>query len=126
LPADPSGRRAARSGEPEPLGSVIERMAQGRPWSAGLALGELARRWPEVVGERLARECTPGALEGGVLLVRASSAAWAGQIRFLAGDVRDRANQVLGRGLVQAVKVLLGGADEESERSPKRGLGPRG
>jgi hypothetical protein len=46
-------------------------------------------------------------LEGGFLLVRASSGAWAAQVKFLAGEVRERANQVLGTAAVREVKVVV-------------------
>jgi predicted nucleic acid-binding Zn ribbon protein len=70
-------------------------------------LGQLGRRWGSVVGERLDQETDPVALEGGVLLIRASSAAWAAQIRFLASEVRIRANDVLGGGAIREVRVTV-------------------
>jgi predicted nucleic acid-binding Zn ribbon protein len=48
-----------------------------------------------VVGLRLAEESAPVALDGGVLLVRASSSAWAAQIRFLSKEIAEGANRVL-------------------------------
>jgi predicted nucleic acid-binding Zn ribbon protein len=101
------GPGAGRSGEAQPLGSILDSLSTGGRLAAGLALGELGRRWEAVVGERLARECAPAALEGGLLVVRADSAAWAAQVKFLAGQVRDRANQVLGSGAVREVKVSV-------------------
>jgi predicted nucleic acid-binding Zn ribbon protein len=101
------GRRAARSGEVQAIGSVLDSLAGDRPLASGLALGQLGRRWEAVVGERLAGECSPAALEGGFLLVRASSGAWAAQVRFLAAEVRERANEVLGFTAVREVKVAV-------------------
>jgi hypothetical protein len=72
-----------------------------------MSLGRLGQRWVDVVGERLALECTPLRFEGSVLLVRASSAAWASQVRFLAKEVARRANEVLGSEAVQTVKVVI-------------------
>jgi predicted nucleic acid-binding Zn ribbon protein len=103
-----SRRRPARSDEALALGAILEGLAAERPWAAGMALGTLGERWPEVVGERLAAECSPVSLEGGSLVVRASSAPWAAQIRFLAQVVRDRANEVLGEGQVSDVRVVVG------------------
>jgi hypothetical protein len=60
-----------------------------------------------VVGERLGQETAPVALEGGVLLIRASSTAWGAQIRFLASEIRTRANDVLGGGPIRDVKVTV-------------------
>jgi hypothetical protein len=99
--------RSERSEEVQPIGAVLDSLAGGRSLASGLALGELGRRWAVVVGDRLARECSPAALEGGFLLVRASSAAWAAQVKFLAGEVRDRANQVLGIAAVREVRVAV-------------------
>ena len=72
-----------------------------------MALGELGRRWPEVVGDTLSKECAPAALQGDVLLVRASSAPWAAQLRFLQSDIAARANEVLGAGKVREVRVTV-------------------
>jgi len=105
---DPRERRAKRSSEPQGIGSVLEELGRGRRLAAGLALGRLARRWREVVGERLADESAPLRLDGGLLLVRVSSAAWATQVRFLADAVAKEANSVLGSQVVRTVKVVVG------------------
>jgi len=97
----------ARTGEAEGLGAVLDALSQQRPWRPGLAVGELGRRWSRVVGDRLAEESTPGGLDGGVLTVRASSAAWATQIRFLSDEVARRSNEVLGGRLVGSVRVVV-------------------
>ncbi len=95
---------------PEELGSILDQLAGEPRLAEGMSIGRLARRWPEVVGERLALECSPLRLEGRVLLVRATSAAWATQIRFLAEQVAARANSALGRDAVEGVRVVVGEA----------------
>jgi predicted nucleic acid-binding Zn ribbon protein len=79
------------------------------PWPAGLALGELARRWTDVVGEPLDRETAPARLQSGVLAVRASTSAWAAQVGFLAARVAANANQVLGQELIRDVRTFVEG-----------------
>ncbi len=86
---------------------MLEGLLGQRPWTSGISLGELGRRWGSVVGERLAQETSPAALEGGVLLITASSSAWATQVRFLSSEVRVRANEVLGGGSIEEVKVTV-------------------
>jgi predicted nucleic acid-binding Zn ribbon protein len=103
----PVPRKAARSEEPEEIGSVLDGLLGRGPWASGISLGELGRRWGSVVGERLAQETAPVALEGGVLLIRASSAPWAAQVRFLAFEVRNRANEVLETSPVREVRVIV-------------------
>jgi predicted nucleic acid-binding Zn ribbon protein len=85
----------------------LEGLLGQRPWASGISLGQLGRKWGSVVGERLGQETDPVALEGGVLLISASSAAWAAQIRFLASEVRIRANAVLGGGSIREVRVTV-------------------
>lgn len=108
----PSDRRkavpgAARSGEAEGLGSVLDGLLRERPWRGGMLLGDLARRWAEVVGDRLAEESMPASIDQDVLTVKASSAAWATQIGFLAHEIAKRSNDLLGRPLVASVRVLV-------------------
>jgi hypothetical protein len=74
----------------------------------GLALGRLARSWEEVVGASLARETEPISLDQGGLLVSVSSGAWGAQVRFLAPEIRRRANEVLGSQEVRVVRVTVG------------------
>jgi predicted nucleic acid-binding Zn ribbon protein len=87
-------------------------MRANRPWASGLLLGELGRRWAQVVGDRLAEETSPAALDRGLLVVKASSAAWAAQVRFLGEEIRGRANETLGGAAVEQVKVTVDGGPE--------------
>jgi len=62
-----------------------------------------------VVGERLAQETAPVSLDDqGALLVRASSSAWAAQVRFLAEEISGAANRLLGDDRVASVRVVVG------------------
>jgi predicted nucleic acid-binding Zn ribbon protein len=126
--SSPNDRRkavpgAARSGEAQGLGSVLDGLLLGRAWRDGMVLGDLARRWAEVVGERLADESRPADLEGDVLTVRASSAAWATQIGFLAQEVVRRSNDVIGRPLVGSVRVLVEAREGPRTRSQRGDVG---
>jgi predicted nucleic acid-binding Zn ribbon protein len=108
----PSERRkavpgAARSGEAEGLGSVLDGLLRERTWRAGMLIGDLARRWAEVVGDRLAEESRPAGLQDDVLIVKVASAAWATQIGFLADEVARRSNEVVGGSVVRSIRVLV-------------------
>jgi len=87
---------------------VLDGMLAARPWHAGLAVGRLARGWPEVVGDRLARETAPVRFdEHGVLVIQATTAAWAVQLRFLSADIVAAANRALGEERVHSVRVVV-------------------
>lgn len=99
---------ASRSPDAHDVGSVLDGLLAGRQWRSGLRLGRLAAAWAEVVGERLAEESAPIRLdEGGVLVVRASSAGWAAQVGFLRREIREGANRTLRSEGVKEVRVVV-------------------
>jgi predicted nucleic acid-binding Zn ribbon protein len=73
----------------------------------GIVLGRLVRSWERVVGPRLAEETTPWEVGSGELVVAASTAGWAAQVRFLAADLCRRANEELGADRVRSVRVIV-------------------
>ena len=84
--------RRERSPDVQPLGEVLGRLADERPLAGGLALGRLAARWSDVVGERLAGETAPIGLDRGALTVAVTTAPWAAQVRFLAAEIARKAS----------------------------------
>lgn len=69
------------------------------------AAGAIWRRWPQIVGEDIARNAEPTSLKEGVLRIRTSSPTWATEMSYLANDIKDRVNKALGKHLVHEVKV---------------------
>jgi hypothetical protein len=107
-PEGPSGKRP-RSPEAEGLSSVLDSLMGEGTLRMGLAVGVLGRTWASVVGERLAEESAPVSLDDqGGLLIRATSAAWAAQVRFLDREIVEAANRVLGASRVASVRVVVG------------------
>jgi predicted nucleic acid-binding Zn ribbon protein len=99
---------APGAGAAVPLGTVLDGLLQTvGPLQTGVAVGELSRRWDQVVGDPLRRETAPATLQAGVLTVRASSSGWAMQLRFLAETLARNANAVLGRPAVSQVRVVV-------------------
>ena len=101
------------------IGAVIRQLLSQPRMRKGLSLGHLARSWEEVVGPRLAQETAPVSLEGGALVVAASSAAWGAQVRFLAKDVAEKANETLQSEEVRSVRVVVS-SDAPWARKPLR------
>jgi hypothetical protein len=105
-----------RSAEPIPAGEVVESLLGRREFSRGMGVGKLARSWSDVVGDRLAEETRPAKLEGGTLVVTASSGPWGSQARFLAGEIRKRANSMLGSDEVKRVNVVVSASRPEAPK----------
>ncbi|HEX2030685.1 MAG TPA: DUF721 domain-containing protein [Actinomycetota bacterium] len=107
-PAEPRDGGPAEPPAGEGIGEVIRGLLGDPRLRRGVSLGTLARSWARVVGPELAEETAPLALEGGSLLVAASSPGWAARVRFLAEDIRRRAARELGGDGVGSVKVTVG------------------
>ncbi|MBC2865900.1 DUF721 domain-containing protein [Streptomyces mexicanus] len=107
-------RRGARSGvradgrEPMALGAAINRLITERGWETPAAVGGVMGRWPQIVGEDLAKHCVPQRYDEDerVLTVQCDSTVWATQLRVLAPTLVARLNEDLGHGTVRLIKVL--------------------
>lgn len=100
-------RRDRRSTDPAPIGDVVDSLLAEDLFSRGIVVGRLASMWPEVVGERLAAETAPEALERGVLTVSATSGPWGVQAGFLVEEIRKKACEALGSNDIREVRVIV-------------------
>ncbi|RPK62159.1 hypothetical protein EES43_14195 [Streptomyces sp. ADI96-02] len=116
-------RSGARSDgrDPLPLGSAINRLITERGWETPAAVGGVMGRWPQIVGDDLAKHCVPLRYDDDpaarVLTVSCDSTAWATQLRLLAPQLVARLNADLGQGTVRLIKVVGPGG-------PQRRFGP--
>ncbi len=85
----------------------------------GFAYGELMARWPDIVGEALARHCEPERIKwprgsgetaqklGGTLVIRAEPGRGL-DLQYQSHQIIERINQFYGYGAVSAVKIMQG------------------
>lgn len=134
--ADPGERRTPRgrvSGaypderDPQLLDSTLDRLVADRGWELDLRVHAVFGRWAELVGPQVAEHSTPESFEGGRLVVRTDSTAWATQLKLLAGTVLKRLNEELGHGTVVHLEVLgpHGPSWKRGRLSVRDGRGPR-
>lgn len=102
-----SGARADGR-DPMALGAAINRLITERGWEAPAAVGGVMGRWPQIVGEDVAKHCVPEKYDEDerVLVVRCDSTAWATNLRLLAPTLVARLNEDLGHGAVRMIKVF--------------------
>jgi hypothetical protein len=100
-------RRDERTGDAIQLGEVVDGLMHEELFSRGIPVAELASKWPQIVGERLASETAPTSLEGGLLIVSATNGPWGAQARFLHEQIRLRANEALGADVIGTVRVVV-------------------
>lgn len=108
-------RKEERTLQATPIGDVVDGLLRERTFARGMPIGQLASDWAAVVGTRLAAESAPVSLEGGVLVVAATTGPWGAQVRFLADQIRERAEAALGAGTVAKVQVVV-------RPDPRKGL----
>lgn len=107
----PPRRRRGWSGprpddrDPQPLGRLASRLVADRGWADQVSAGVVFARWPQLVGTDVAEHSEPVSLQDGELQVRASSTAWATQLRLLQRQLLARIIAGVGPGVVTRIRV---------------------
>ena len=130
-------RRAATSSDssPQPFGAGrdpramsenVQALLSRMGWTEHIEVASVTARWREVIGDQIADHCEPVSFDEGVLLLRASSSAWATQMQLMSGQVRHRLNEEFGREVVKELR-FIGPSDKNWVKGPRRvkGRGPR-
>lgn len=113
-PVGGGGRRLRKRGwtgagadpwDPQPLGRLFGQVSRKRGWDEKVATGRLFAEWGRIVGEDVAQHAEPDRLEDGILYVRASSTAWATQLRLMAADILRKIAAAMGPGHVRRLKI---------------------
>ena len=91
--------------DPQPLGRIASRLADEQGWKPHLAGGVVFGNWCDLVGEEVAEHAQPVALRDGELTVRASSTAWATQLRLLQSKLLARIAAGVGDGVVKRMRI---------------------
>lgn len=112
--------------DPQPLQAIIGRLTNTLGWSSTLNVATIAARWPQMVGPAVAQHCTVETFSDNVLVVRASSTAWANQMKLLLPTLERNIRQTLGNNAVK--QVIIRGPEAPSWRKGPLhipGRGPR-
>ncbi|MDO5049009.1 MAG: DciA family protein [Actinomycetaceae bacterium] len=112
--------------DPQPLQVVVGRITNKLGWSSTLSAASIAVRWPEIVGTLVAEHCEVETFNDNVLVVRASSTAWANQMKILLPTLERNIRETLGTNAVK--QVIIRGPEAPSWRKGPLhipGRGPR-
>ena len=100
-------RKDERTLRETPIGEIVEGLLRERIFARGVPIGQLASDWASIVGPRLAAASSPVSLDGGILVVATGNGPWGAQVRFLADEIRKKANASLGSEQVRRVQVVV-------------------
>lgn len=112
----------------------LERAIAQRGWAGKLAMAHVAAFWPRIVGEHIAEHSVVSAFEEGRVDLRASSSAWAAQLRLLEPQIRGAVARELERvspgGRAPAFEIRIYGPSGPTWRhgrfgAARGGAGPR-
>ncbi|WP_114853874.1 DciA family protein [Brachybacterium sp. YJGR34] len=129
---DRSGRSPGYSGsrpdprDPQGIEIVLRTVLGNLGWSAGMTSGRVLEEWDQIVGERISAHCRPVSFEDGVLVVSASSSAWASQLRMLTPQLITTIEEHVGSHAVSELKVTGPAAAERSWKKGRRTVTWRG
>lgn len=74
----------------------LRRYAETHGWAGHLAMASVSVRWRELVGPQVAEHAVIESFDPGLLTLRASSSAWAQQLRLLLPTIERRVIDALG------------------------------
>ncbi|MCW5946242.1 MAG: DUF721 domain-containing protein [Fimbriimonadales bacterium] len=101
------------SRDPKRLQDVMS-AALGRPELVKLVRAHrIWAHWSEVVGENLAKKCSPEKFESGTLFVTVSSASWAQELRMHKQELLEKLNRI--ENVFDDIRFTVGAVVQPSE-----------
>lgn len=100
-----SKKGALKLSSPESLGQIIVRGGAPSPRKKRQRLELLRGNWRHIAGERAWQHSRPTRLSKGTLTVAADGASWASELSIQAGSLLEKIEAIVGRGVVQRIKV---------------------
>ena len=97
-------KRDRRRGKPEPVSDVLTELLESLGLTQRMDARDLLIRWPEVVGEKVARFSRAVHIEAGVLTIQADNAVWRQELTLLMPDIIAKYNELCGEGSVREIK----------------------
>lgn len=129
---DRSGRSPGYSGarpdprDPQGIEGVMRRVLSDLGWNEGMSSGRVLEEWDEIVGDQVAAHCRPVSFEDGVLVVSASSSAWASQLRMITPQIVTSIEKHVGSHVVSEMRVTGPAAAQRSWKKGRRTVTWRG
>lgn len=90
---------------PQPLGDVFSKFIAQRGWKEPVAVGSVLADWSSIVGEQIAQNAKVESFENAKLVLRASSTAWATQLRLLTPQLMHKFDERLGPGVITKLEI---------------------
>ena len=73
-----------------------------------MAVLDLHRIWPKMVGKLAADHCRPAGFRKGCLVIMAESPAWTQEMSFLGAEIQEKLDRELGKGVITELRFKTG------------------
>lgn len=112
--------------DPVPIGEAAALVGAELGLADPAVFTRVVDAWPELVGEMLAAHSRVRAVRNGVVEVGVDSPGWATEFRYLERDLVERVSQLVGAGVVEAVRATVDaprgtGPEHPAEGDPEGG-----
>ena len=97
----------ASTGDPVSMHASLDRIVRHLGGPSADVTSRVFGRWSELVGEAVAAQSRPVAMNGSTLIVAVSDPAWATQLRFLEHDLVERLRGELGPDVIDSIDVRV-------------------
>jgi predicted nucleic acid-binding Zn ribbon protein len=91
--------------DPQGVNGVLRRVLAELGWNEGMNAGRVLEEWDQIVGVQVATHCRPVSLDEGILVISASSSAWASQMRMLGPRLITTIEDHVGAHVVSELRV---------------------
>lgn len=125
IPSDVRGRA------PRPLSRMVERLTKSMLGRHGFAHGAIVTKWPDIVGDDMARHTQPekivfsrDGVSGGTLHLRCDSGALATEVQHLEPQILERINTFFGYKAVVRVKLIQAPLPKPKGQAPSKAPRP--
>lgn len=113
--------------DPKFFNVLLEQVISVEAWTEKVDIARLYQRWPEIVGERIAANCTLESFSSqGVMVLRTRNLSWKTQLTALSAQLEAKLAQELGNNVVR--EIIIEGPHQKSWKHGTRsvpGRGPR-
>lgn len=112
--------------DPQTLENVMRRVLGDLGWNDGMNAGRVLEEWDDIVGPQVSAHCRPVSLDEGVLVVSASSSAWATQLRMISPQLITTIHDHVGAHVISELRVTGPAAAQRTWKKGKRTVTWRG
>jgi predicted nucleic acid-binding Zn ribbon protein len=95
--------------EPRRISESLDRVTRRLGGPSSDVLAKIFGHWPQLVGPDIAAHARPVSLRRGELVLIVDHPAWAGQLRFMTGDLLAKIGEATGCGEVREIRIRVGG-----------------